>query len=145
MLGGDNVKIKYIGSVNKVMLPGIPGTFVTGVVYEVNDNIGRIILSNPLFIRVDDDLWVGEEFWLTGEEVDEPEESPWQLKVQEVETPIEETPEIEEVSEEPVKRTRKKRAPKEPPKEIETPEETLTEPPEETKKEKEKEVNTNGS
>ena len=139
------MKIKYIGNVDKVMLPGIPGTFVTGGVYEVNERIGWQILSNPLFIRVDDELWVDEEFWLTGEAV-EPEESPWQLKVQEVETPIEETPEIEvpeEPIEEPVKKTRKKRTPKEPPKEIETPEETLVDSPEE--KEKEKEVNIDGS
>ncbi len=149
MLGGENVKIKYIGSVNKVMLPGIPGTFTTGMVYEVSDKIGWQILTNPLFICMDDDLWVDDEFWLTGEKVDEPEKLPWQLKDQEVEIPVEEAPEIEEAPkeeepvEEPPKRTRRKRTPKEPPKEVETPEGDLTEPLEE--KEKEKEVNTNGS
>ena len=142
------MRIKYIGNVNKVMLPGIPGTFTTGAVREVSDKIGWEILKNPLFIIVDDDdeLWLDDEFWLTGEKVDEdePEEAPWQLKVQEVETPIEETPEIEEVPEEPVeetpkKSTRKRRTPKveEPQEEIEAPEEDiLTEPLEEKEKEK---------
>ena len=134
------MKIKYIGNVNKVMLPGIPGTFSRGIVYEVNDKIGWQILTNPLFIQVDED-WMGDEFWLTGEKVDEPEESPWQLKVQEVETPIEETPEIEEVlEEEPVeeviKKPRRGRPPKEPSKEIDIPEGDLTEPLEEKEKEK---------